>query len=97
LRAIGATPAIIGLMVLLEGCTMAALAWALAVAGALPVSRALGNLLTGALFHGRLDFHVEAAGLLIWLAASLLLAALASALPAWQASRCTVREALGYE
>jgi putative ABC transport system permease protein len=97
LRAIGATPAAIALMVMIEGCAIATLGWALAVLGSLPVSRALGNLITGALFRGRLDFHVEISGLVIWLAASLLLAAIASFLPAWQASRGSVREALGYE
>jgi putative ABC transport system permease protein len=36
-------------------------------------------------------------GALLWLAAVLALAALASILPAWNASRLTVREVLAYE
>jgi putative ABC transport system permease protein len=44
-----------------------------------------------------LDFTFEAIGLLIWMLVSIGLSALASFLPAWKASRATVREALAYE
>jgi putative ABC transport system permease protein len=49
------------------------------------------------LFHSGLDFTFEPLGLLIWMLVSILLSAVASFLPAWNASRVTVREALAYE
>jgi putative ABC transport system permease protein len=45
----------------------------------------------------RLDFMFSLSGLVIWLLAVLALAALASFLPAWNASRITVRDVLAYE
>jgi len=49
------------------------------------------------MFRTRLDFQFDALGLFLWLAVSLSLGAAASLLPAWHASRCPVREAIGYE
>jgi putative ABC transport system permease protein len=97
LRAIGATPATIWLIVVAEGCVIGLLSWLIAAVTAWPVSRALGNLMVGAMFRSRLDFSFETSGLLIWLGVSLLLAAVASFFPAWHAARCPIREALGYE
>jgi putative ABC transport system permease protein len=54
-------------------------------------------MLIGALFHSRLDFTFEPIGLAIWLLVSIALSAVASFVPAWRASRTTVREALSYE
>jgi len=62
-----------------------------------PVSKAVGDGLIGMIFHGGLDFRFEPAGLLIWLAVSVVLSSVASFVPAWRASRLTVREALAYE
>jgi putative ABC transport system permease protein len=97
LRAIGASPAMVWLVVVAEGCVIGVLSWALAALAAWPVSRTLGNLMVGAMFRSRLDFSFEISGLLIWLGVSLTLAAIASFLPAWHASRGPIREALGYE
>jgi putative ABC transport system permease protein len=96
LRAIGATPTAILLIVVVEGAVIGALSWAVAAAAAWPVSRAIGNLMTGA-FKVGLDFSFEPMGLAVWAAASLFLGAVASFLPAWRASRRPVRESLGYE
>jgi putative ABC transport system permease protein len=97
LRTIGASPRIIWLIVVVEGTVIAALSWALAAIAAWPVSRTIGNLLVGAMFQSGLDFVFEIRGLLIWLVVSVLLGAAASFLPAWHASRCPIREAIGYE
>jgi putative ABC transport system permease protein len=96
LRAIGATPGAVWLIVVTEGAVVALLSWALAALAAWPVSAGIGNLLVTVMFKNGLDFHFEWRGVLIWLAISLTLAALASFLPAWHASRRSVREALGY-
>ena len=96
LRAIGASPAVVWLIVAAEGVVIGVLSWALAALAAWPVSKGLGNLLVKLMFKSGLDFFFEPAGLLIWLAVSILLGTVASFVPAWHASRMTVREALAY-
>ena len=97
LRAIGATPRIVWLIVIIEGLLIGLLSWIVAVFLAWPVSNALGNVIVKALFRGGLDFTFEPWGLLIWLVVSLSVSAAGSFIPAWKASRTTVREALAYE
>ncbi len=97
LRAIGASPKLIWLIVVAEGAVIGLLSWALAVVTAWPVSNALGNLLVKLAFKSGLDFLFALRGVVIWLLVSLLLCAAASFLPAWHAARNSVREAIGYE
>ncbi len=96
LRAIGASPKAVWMIVAGEGVLIGVLSWALAAVLAWPLSRGLGNLLVNLMFQTNLDFLFEPLGLLIWLAVSILLGLGASLLPAWHASRVTVREALAY-
>ncbi|NJO00225.1 MAG: hypothetical protein HC875_41960 [Anaerolineales bacterium] len=44
-----------------------------------------------------LDYTFSINGVLLWLAVVVVLSAVASFLPAWNASRLTVREVLAYE
>ncbi|HEV2689390.1 MAG TPA: FtsX-like permease family protein, partial [Bryobacteraceae bacterium] len=97
LRAIGAAPRVIWWIVAVEGIAIAVSSWAVAALAAWPISKAVGNALVHAINQSHLDFVFETNGLWIWLAASVLLGAAASFLPAWHASRCPVREAIGYE
>jgi putative ABC transport system permease protein len=97
LRAIGATSWAVWLIVVVEGLIIGVLSWVIAALAAWPVSKAIGDLLVGMLFRSGLDFTFEPLGLLIWLVISIVLSAAASFLPAWQASRSTVHEALAYE
>jgi len=97
MRALGATPRIVWMMVVAEGVVIGVLSWTIAALLAWPMSKALGNLLVRMVFQGGLDFTFEPVGLLIWMLVSIGLSALASFLPAWRASRATVREALAYE
>jgi putative ABC transport system permease protein len=97
MRALGATPRIVWSIVVAEGVVIGLLSWTIAALLAWPMSKAIGNLLVRVLFRSGLDFTFEALGLLIWLLVSIGLSALASFLPAWRASRATVREALAYE
>ena len=97
MRALGATPRIVWLMVVAEGVVIGVLSWAIAGVLAWPISKAIGDLLVKVLFRGGLDFTFESVGLVIWMIVSISLSALASFLPAWKASRVTVREALAYE
>ena len=97
LRAIGATPRIVWLMVIAEGLVIGVLSWAIAAVFAWPVSKVVGDTLVRALFRGGLDFSFEALGIVIWLLVTVALSVVASFVPAWRASRTTVREALAYE
>ena len=97
LRAVGATPAAVCLIVIAEGVFVGLLSWALAVVFAWPVGKALGNFLVKVMFRSDLDFLFEPRALFLWLAVSVLWGAAASFLPAWHASRRPVREAVGYE
>ena len=97
LRAIGATPRIVWLMVIAEGLVIGVLSWVIAAVLAWPVSKIVGDTFVRALFRGGLDFSFEALGLVIWLLVSIVLSGVASFVPAWRASRVTVREALAYE
>lgn len=97
LRAIGAKPSRIWLIVIVEAMVIGMLSWILSAALAWPTSKALGNIMVQALFTGGLDFQFAPLGLIVWLAVSLVVSFAGSFLPAWRASRLTVREALAYE
>jgi putative ABC transport system permease protein len=97
LRAIGATPSVVWLIVITEGVVIGVLSWALATLAAWPVSKAIGDLLVKLMFKVGLDFYFEPSGPLVWLGVSICLGTIASFLPAWHASRRPVREAIGYE
>ena len=97
LRAIGASPRAVWAIVLAEAVVVVTLAWALAALAAWPVSRWMGDALVRSFVRAPLDFVFEWRGPVVWLAVSLVLAVLASALPAWRAGRLSVREALAHE
>ncbi|HYV11335.1 MAG TPA: FtsX-like permease family protein [Pyrinomonadaceae bacterium] len=97
MRALGATPRIVWLMIVAEGVVIGILSWIIAALLAWPVSKAIGDFLVKVMFHSGLDFTFEPLGLVIWMLVSIGLSAVASFLPAWRASRVTVREALAYE
>jgi putative ABC transport system permease protein len=97
MRALGATPRIVWLMIVAEGIVIGLLSWTIAALLAWPVSKVAGNFIVKVMFRSGLDFTFEPLGLLIWIVVSISLSAAASFLPAWKASRVTVREALAYE
>ncbi|HKN85009.1 MAG TPA: FtsX-like permease family protein, partial [Pyrinomonadaceae bacterium] len=97
MRALGATPRIVWLMVVAEGIVIGVSSWVIAALLAWPISKAVGNFLVGVMFQSGLDFVFEPWGLVIWLGVSTGISALSSFLPAWRASRVTIREALAYE
>src|SRR5215213_8103041 len=97
MRALGATPRIIWLMIMAEGVVTGVLSWTIAALLAWPVSKSIGDFMVRVMFKSGLDFVFEPLGLLIWAIVSIGLSAAASFLPAWKASRVTVREALAYE
>ena len=97
MRAIGATSvSIIGIFIA-EGMLLGVLSWLLAVPLSYPGALVLNNLVSNTLFQIPLDFGLSVVGVVGWLAIAVVLSALASLWPAWQATRVSVWEALAYE
>jgi putative ABC transport system permease protein len=97
LRAIGATSRMIAMIVMGEGLLIGLLGWTIAAIAAWPISKVVGDGLVGLLFRGGLAFRFEPVGIVVWLVCSIVLGSVASLLPAWRASRMTLRETLAYE
>ena len=97
LRAIGASPTMVRGIVVAEAVFVAVLAWALAVPAAWPISALIGSFLTAAMFPQGLDMAFAPAGIVGWLGISTALAVASSLVPAFSASRRSVREAVSYE
>lgn len=97
LRAIGASNRAILQIVLVEGLLIGCLSWMAAALLALPLSRLMTELLSQALFQTPARFNLTPNGFGVWLALVLILSALAALVPARNAARITVRDALAYE
>jgi putative ABC transport system permease protein len=63
----------------------------------LPITYVLNYGVGVAIFQSPLTVIFDWTGSLVWLLCMLFIAALASAIPAWRASRLTVRDTLVYE
>lgn len=96
MKAIGARPRTLRRLVVIEGRWIALLSCALAVPVAAAISLVLGRIVGAMAFSLPLPLAFSPSVLFLWAIALLVLAHLASALPARQAARLTVREALAY-
>jgi putative ABC transport system permease protein len=97
MRAIGASDGSILSIVITEGILIGMISWALGAMIAFPVSKLLSDQV-GMIFLGTpFSYTYSAFGSLLWLTIAVVLAAIASFLPAWNASRLTVRDVLAYE
>ncbi len=97
MRAIGASDGQVLQIVMVEGVLLGSVAWALGALLSVPMSGLLAVVVGNALFTFPLSMSFSTTGLLLWLGISVILAAVASFLPAWNASRVTVRDVLAYE
>jgi len=97
LRAIGAPNRGVAQVFILEGITIGLLSWIMGSLLAIPMSQGLNSAVGGAIMGVPLSFSYSIPGLWIWLVVVLILSALASFIPARNASRLTVREVLAYE
>lgn len=97
MRAIGASNGAVFQIVLTEGICIGALSWLCATILAFPMGKLLSDAVGVSFVGVPLHYTFSVAGILLWLALVLLLAALASFLPAWNATRLTVRDVLAYE
>jgi putative ABC transport system permease protein len=97
MRAIGASDGSVLQIFLVEGILIGLLSWPAAVILALPISKLLSDVVGDKFTGTPLTYTFSTKGALFWLAIVFLLAALASFVPAWNASRLSVREVLTYE
>lgn len=97
MRAIGASNRDLLQVVIVEALVIAVLSWVLGALVALPLSPSLSAAVGSLFIHAPLAYTFSSSGALIWLGGILVLASLASLLPAWNASRLTVRDVLAYE
>ena len=82
---------------IVEGVAIGVLSWMFGTALALPLGRLLSDAVGLPLMGAPLSFSFSTLGVWIWLGVVVILSALASAIPARNASRLTVREVLAYE
>jgi putative ABC transport system permease protein len=97
LRAIGAPNRGVAQVFILEGITIGLLSWLMGSVLAIPITQGLNAALGSATMGAPLAFTYSLPGLWSWLVIVLILSALASFIPARNASRLTVREVLAYE
>jgi putative ABC transport system permease protein len=97
MRAIGASDRAVLRIVLLEGVLIGLISWVIGGLIALPASQLLTNTVGVTLLRAAPSYIFSTNGALLWLVTVLLLAGLASFLPARGASRLTVREVLSYQ
>lgn len=97
LRSIGAGGAAVFGIVIAEGLLIGFIAWIIGSLAALQISRQLSDGIGRSIFNLPLDYKFSIAGVFVWLAAALFIAAAASFAPAWNASRLSVRDVLAYE
>ncbi len=97
MRAIGAVDRVIIKSVMTEGVIIGMISFFLAVIFSFPITAMLNRIISLAIFNSPSQFVLNIWGFLIWLGLVLLLAALASLLPAYNAARLTIREVLAYE
>src|SRR6266540_4068545 len=96
MQTIGGTPRTARRMVVGEGVFIGVMSSVLAIVLALPLSAVVNAMVGRMMFNVPLPLILAPQTMLIWLAVVLVGSTLASAVPAWRASRLTVRETLAY-
>lgn len=97
MRAIGASNTDIQAIVIVEGLLVGLLGWAISILLAIPITVLLCFGVGTAIFTSSLPTVYGMSGIIAWLIFTVILAAIASSLPARRASRLTVRDTLAYE
>jgi putative ABC transport system permease protein len=97
MRSIGASNLDIQWIVIAEGLVIGLISWAVALLLSLPITFVLTYGVGMAIFQAELPTVFGVQGMIAWLIGILIIAAIASALPARRASRLTVRDTLVYE
>jgi putative ABC transport system permease protein len=97
MRAIGASDGAVLRIFVIEAICIGVLSWPISAVLALPISKVLSTIVGEEFTGAPLRYTFSLSGALFWLVLVGILAALASLLPAWNATRLSVREVLSYE
>lgn len=97
MRSIGAVDLQIIKSVMFEGLFIGLLSWLFGALVAFPITALLSGIISAAIFQSAIALALNWVGFALWLGLVLLLSALASILPAYNAARLTIREVLAYE
>ena len=97
MRAIGASDGAVAWVFIVEGILIGLISWLAGSLCAIPLSNLLSDALGMALLQSPLAHTFSVQGIWLWLVVVVILSALASFLPARNASRLTVRDVLAYE
>ena len=97
MRAIGASNSDIQGIVIVEGMVVGLISWAISILLAIPITAVLCYGVGTAIMTAPMPAVYGIPGIIAWLVFTLVLAMIASALPARRASRLTVRDTLAYE
>jgi len=97
LRAIGASNLSVAQVFVLEGLAIGWMSWLLGSLLAYPLTQALSQVVGATMLGVPLTFAYSTTGVWVWLVIVTVLSALASLIPARNASHLTVREVLAYE
>ena len=96
LRSLGAKTHVVRYMVIAEGELASLVSFLIAIPLSVPFSLGLGGTIGQQIILRPLDYTFSWMGMLIWLCVILVIALLASLLPADNAARLTIRETLAY-
>ncbi len=97
MRAIGASNSDIQSIVIVEGMVIGLISWVISIVLSLPITNILCFGVGMAIMTSPMPPVYGVSGIIAWLIFILVLATIASALPARRASRLTVRDTLAYE
>jgi putative ABC transport system permease protein len=97
LRSLGAQNGVVRRVVIIEGLVIGLISWVIAIPCSIPLAIFLGNSLGNSLLARPLDYIFSIPAVLMWLALSVVIAIIASVIPAQTAARLTIRDALVYE
>jgi len=97
LRSLGARNGVVRRVVIVEGLVIGLISWALSIPFSIPLSIWLGDSLGISLLSRPLDYIFSVPAMLMWLGLMIVISVIASIIPAQNAARLTIRDALVYE
>lgn len=97
MRAIGAVDWVIIKSVVIEAQVIGLITWVLAIGLSFPISSLLLTIIGEAMMGSTMQLTITSLGMFIWLGVVVLMAIMASILPARNAARLTINEVLSYE
>ena len=97
MRTIGAVDIVIMQSVIIEGLVIGLITWFLAIGLSYPISQALLDIIGQSMAGSTFKLVYTRSGVIMWLAAVIVLSIIASVMPARNAARLTINEVLAYE